>query len=169
VARKPPQVLTTKDVSSITDHLAGSGIRYADPNFERNILLPLNVYDDKSLAFRQPDEWGKDLPLWGVALHSFNYGETCGVYEKCVVQEWDSVNKHFIVRWKGSNINNDDSQNNSPSNSPSNSKTSSKSRSTIQTETGIDTSNVVISAVDPLHVYFEGEDLQLYCQRVSQN
>ena len=70
--------------------------RYADHTFERHILLPLSVYDDKSLVFRHPEEWADvGFPLMAQALKISPTGS--GSYQPCIVLSYDR--KKFLVRW----------------------------------------------------------------------
>lgn len=80
VVRRPIGILTPDHVGGIDPFLAGEfGIDYADPEFEKNILLPLIVYDDETFAFRKPAEWARYFPIKAHALRRDEGGEGWGV------------------------------------------------------------------------------------------
>eukprot|EP00392_Amoebophrya_sp_AT5.2_P006221 g6231.t1 len=160
VTRVPPKILQSGDVSSIDDVLESKGVCYRDPEFEKSILLPLFVYDDHTLVFRKPEEWRScGFPLRAHALKQVAAGgggssssssssgggapgggyPGQGVscsYQPCVVVDHDPAANKFYVHWSAE---------------LSSSSTAAAARS---------------APVDPLHVYFEGEDLARYVERV---
>ena len=69
IVRKPAPVLRPQDVGSIDDRLEELGVFYKDTDFEKAILLPLELYDDLAFAFKRPDEWRQQgFPLKARAL-----------------------------------------------------------------------------------------------------
>ena len=88
---------------TVDEELEKAGVMYANPGFEKGILLPLNVYDDKDLMSRQPEEWAAMIestgkPLKAQALRVDAQTDT-GRYRDCVVCDYDGESKKFIVRW----------------------------------------------------------------------
>jgi len=155
VVRKPAEILTPAKIP-IDQRLEQLGIRYKDPQFERGILLPLPVYDDQTFVFRQPEEWkATGFPLRAQCLRVHENGS--GSYQQCVAIDFSVAHRKFVVRWYP--------------------LTEALERALGDpSKKGGDPSSPGVAAVgesigdyiEPLHVYFEGEDLELYCQRVAR-
>ncbi|CAD7932621.1 unnamed protein product [Amoebophrya sp. A25] len=142
VTTRPVKKLKVDDVQGGVDEaLEKVGIKYRDPAFESQILLPLFAYDDKTLVFRHPEEWQECcFPLKAHSLRLNSSGS--GSYQPCVVVDYDAQGKKFYLNWM----------------------------TDLQTGTSSSSSKPPEAkpvAQEPLHVYFEGEDLDLYCKRVS--
>ena len=87
---------------TVDEELEKAGVMYANPGFEKGILLPLNVYDDKDLMSRQPEEWASMIESTGKPLKAqalrIDPQTDSGRYRDCVVCDYDTESKKFIVR-----------------------------------------------------------------------
>lgn len=112
------------------------------------------MYDDATYIFRQPEEWkAVGFPLRAQCLRVHDNGS--GSYQSCVVIDYDANHRKFVVRWypltealDGGSASSGPAAGRSP---------------------GVAAAGESIGDyIEPLHVYFEGEDLELYCQRVAR-